>query len=154
MRGKKVDSQFLTDFIGDCVRDGKITPDEMVITAQKEIEFINLQIRKVEDLKVRRSKLLDVISTFEKPIKSHKEEAKILTFFQIENPHICKFICDLIKDQPCTNKNNLVNSQFSQHDINFCVKQLLEHRVIAKVGESILRGEMFGKYVKFVLQED
>ena len=152
MRGKKIDSQFLTDFISSCVVEGNITPDEIVLVAQKEINFINSQIKKVEDLKLRRSKLLDVITTFKEPPKASKEEARILTFFQIQNPHICKFILDFIKEKPF-NRNKLGFCSFSDSDINFCIKQLLEHRVIAKVGEVFLRGETFAEYLKFVLQE-
>lgn len=153
MRGKKVDSQFLTDFIQICVAVGQATPEEIVEMAQKEIEHINTQIKKVEELKLRRGKLLDVVATFQKPIKTTKEEARILSFFQIQNPHICKFICDLVRAQP-RNREKFSDPQYSSHDINFCIKQLLEHRVIAKVGESLLRGEMFDEYAKFVLQED
>lgn len=151
MRGKKIDSQFLTDFISFCVMEGNTTPDEMVTVAQKEIDEINYQIKKVEELKLRRSKLLDVIATFKEPVKSNKEEVRILTFFQIQNPHICKFIIDLIKISPL-NREKLV-CPFSSHDINFCIKQLLEHQVIAKIGETLLRGESFDEYLRFVLQE-
>jgi uncharacterized protein YktA (UPF0223 family) len=152
MRGKKVDSQFLTDFISSCIMKGNTTPDEMALAAQREIDFINSEIRKVEDLKLRRSKLLDVVVTFKEPVKANKEEARILTFFQIQNPHICKFLIDLIKINPL-NREELICPFFSSHDVNFCVKQLLEHRVIAKVGETLLRGENFDEYLRFVLQE-
>lgn len=152
MRGKKTDSQFLTDFISDCVEHQCLTPEDMMSAAQTEIDQINDQIRKVEQLKVRRSKLLDVIATFKEPQKASKEEVRILSFFQIQNPHICKFICDAIKVAPC-NREKLNSSQYFSHDINFCIKQLLEQRVIAKMGESLLRGEMFDEYSKFVLQE-
>jgi len=152
MRGKKVDSQFLTDFISSCIMKGNTTPDEMAKAAQKEIDSINSEIKKVEDLKLRRSKLLDVIVTFREPIKNNKEEARILTFFQIKNPHICKFLTDLIKIAPL-NRDEIICPFFSSHDVNFCVKQLLEHRVIAKVGETLLRGETFDEYLRFVLQE-
>jgi hypothetical protein len=152
MRGRKIDSQFLTNFISCCVVNGQVTPDEMADVAQKEIDFIDFEIKKVENLKLRRSKLLDVIATFKEPVKNNKEEARILSFFQIQDPHICKFICDMIKDKPF-NRNKLGSYPFSDHDINFCIKQLLEHRVIAKVGETILRGEEFDEYLKFVLQE-
>lgn len=153
MRGKKFDPQFLTDFIGSCVGKGLITPEEMGSAARQEIEMIDNQIKKVEDLKSRRSKLLDVIDNFRAPGKSNKEEARILTFFQIKNPHICKCICDLVKLQPQT-REHFDDSKYSQHDINFCIKQLLEHRVIAKVGNFFLRGEQFAEYSKFVLQEE
>ena len=152
MRGKKTDSQFLTDFITDCAGRQCSTPDEMIAAAEQEINQINDQIKKVEQLKVRRSKLLDVIAAFKEPQKASKEEVRILSFFQIQNPHICKFICDTLRTAPC-GRDKLNSHQYSNHDINFCIKQLLEQRVIAKMGESLLRGEMFDEYSKFVLQE-
>lgn len=153
MRGKKVDSQFLTEFIQVCASVGYATPEQMVERAQKEIEKISDQIKRVEELKLRRSKLLDVIAIFHKPVKNNREEVRILSFFQIQNPHICKFICNLVKTHP-RNREQLEHLRYSSHDINFCIKQLLEHRVIAKVGDSLLRGEMFDEYAKFVLQEE
>jgi len=152
MRGKKVDSQFLTDFISTCVMAGHATPDEISNAAQQEIDHINYEIRRIEELKIRRAKLLDVIAAFKGPTKTSKEEARILCFFQIQNPHICKYICDFIKIQPFS-RDKLVGHSFSIHDLNFCIKQLLEHRVIVKVGEIFVRGECFDEYLKFVLQE-
>jgi hypothetical protein len=153
MKGKKNDPEFLSLFINQCVQQEYLTPEEMVKAAQQEIAQIDQKILEVERMKIRRSKLIDVITTFQKPNKpSRTEEVRLISFFQIQHPHICKFICDRLKDKPST-KDQLVNTKFSIHNLNFCIKQLLEHKVIAKIGDSFLRGDMFEEYLKFVLRE-
>jgi hypothetical protein len=154
MKGKKVDSPFIAEYIEQCIKAEYLRSEEIVQCAKEEIEKIDREIQKVEKLKIRRSKLLDVITTFQKPQKISKvEEAKLISFYQIQHPEICKFICDNLKKQPCT-REYLVNSGYLINDVNFCIKQLTEHKVIAKVGDSFLRGHMFEEYVKFVLREN
>src|SRR5258708_26227469 len=153
MKGKKIDSEFLSTFIDRCVQQDRLKAEEMVQTAKYEIEKIDQKSMETEKLKIRRSKLLDVITTFQKPGKSSKtEEVRIISFFQIPYPHICRFICNQLKECP-RSKEQLVHHKFSIYDINICIKQLLEHKVITKTGKSFLRGDMFKDYLTFVLRE-
>jgi hypothetical protein len=153
MRGKKVDTEFLSNFIIKCVSQNKPSQEEIVELAKQEIAEIDAQIKEVERLRVVRSKLLDVVSTFEKTTTSHKEEAKILSFFRIQNPKICKFICDLVKEKT-VKVDSLKDKEFAFTDIVFCIKQLLEYKVILKSGEYLLKGDMFDEYSSFVLREN
>jgi hypothetical protein len=154
MKGKRVDTEFITQFIEECIRQKYLTPEEIVVQAQSEINQIDHKILEVEQLKNRRSKLLDIISTFQKPVKISKDQdLKIISFFQIGNPHICKFICGQLKGQART-KNQLLNTEFSIYDFNFCIKQLIEHKVITKIGDTFLRGTMFEEYLRIVLREN
>ena len=41
--------------------------------------------------------------------------------------------------------------KYQQYDINYCVKQLLEYKVISRVGDLFSRGDMFDKYLDFIL---
>lgn len=152
MKGKKVDTEFLSNFIAKCVQQGIYSPEEMVNSAKTKISNIDDKIKEAESLKLIRSKLLDVIYTFEKPIKNRKEEARILCFFDIKNQHICKFICDSLKNKS-TNINDLKHPSYASPDVVFCIKQLLEYKVISRVGDCVLRGESFDEYMKFVLKE-
>lgn len=152
MRGKKIDSDFLSAFIAKCVSQNKTAQEDIVMLAKKEIATIDLQIIEAEKLKVIRSKLLDVVNTFDKPQMPHKEEAKILSFFRIQNPKICKFICDLLKKETIR-VDQLYSSEFSSADILFCVKQLQDHKIISRMGDFLIRGDKFDKYSKFVLCE-
>jgi len=128
------------------------TPIEIADRARTLIQEIDEEIKKVEKRKIMRSKLLDVISTFDKPIKtSNLEEVRALSFFKIQNPAVCKRICDALKKAPSTIEMLAVGS--SVEDVMFCVKQLLEHKVIHKSSNLFLRGDMFEEYLKFVLRD-
>lgn len=153
MRGRKTDSQFLSDFIARCVGSGFESSESIVGYAKTLIAGIDAEIQEVERKKIIRGKLLDVINAFEKTNKSPKaEEIKILSFFQIQNQQICKFICDHLKGG-VTTIEDLCGLEFVSTDVLFCIKQLLEHKVISKSGNHLLRGEMFDEYFKFILRE-
>lgn len=154
MKGKRIDAEFITQFIEECIQKKYLTPEEIVIQAQSEINQIDQKILEVEQLKNRRSKLLDIISTFQKPAKiSKNQDLKIISFLQIGNPHICKFICNQLAKQDCT-KDQLFDTEFSIYDFNFCIKQLVEYRVITKIGDTFLRGDMFQEYLRIVFREN
>lgn len=154
MRGKKVDSEFVSDFISECVQQGIDTPEGIVNVAQNNIIKIDEEIRRIEYQKIRRSKLLDVVAAFEKPNKTHKpEEIKALSFFKIQNQHICKFICDSLKNNVIDITEITSSSKYTLPDVLYCVKQLIEYKVISKSGTHLLRGEQFDEYLKFVLKE-
>lgn len=154
MRGRKIDTEFLTKFITSCVEVGKFSSEDILKEAKNKIEQIDQKIIEVENLRILRSKLLDVVLTFDKAAKEIKpEEAKILTFFKIQDQHICKFICDKIKCSTI-NIDCLKDGPYDTKDILFCIKQLIEHKIISKVGDILLRGELYDEYVKFVLRDN
>lgn len=152
MRGKKADPEFLSNFITKCIGLNKTSQEEIVQVAKQEINIIDQKIIEVEKMKLLRSKLLDVVSVFEKKETTHKEEAKILSFFRIQHPKICKYICDFLKKESIKIDCLYIN-EFSKSDIMFCIKQLQEYKVISKVGEYLIRGDKFNDYMKFVLCE-
>lgn len=154
MRGKKKDSEFLSKFITECVQSDKDSPDAIVAEAKARIARIDQQIQEVEKQKIVRSKLLDVICTFEQPAKtSPAEEIKALSFFKIQHPAICKSICDRLKQG-----NILIESIFNEfspkQDVIFCIKQLLELKIMSKAGNCILRGDLFDEYCQFVFENE
>lgn len=152
MRGRKSDSVFISDFIANCVQSGHDTAEAIVRQAKRNINSIDAEILRVEKLKAERAKLLDVIATFEKVNKpSRSEEARILSFFKIQQPKICKFICDCMKGGVVAIEH--LDGQYPTPDIMFCIKQLLEHKVITKSGSHLLRGEAFDDYLRFALRE-
>ena len=150
MRGKKIDTDFLSEFIQECVMLGIDSPEAITLHAKKLITQIDEDIKAVEKKKVKRSKLLDVVTSFEKPQKPSKvEEAKLLPFFKLQHPNICKDICQKLKQGPVLGTDLTKNNQ----DNIFCIKQLLECKVISKIGTHIVCGDKYNEYMKFVLQE-
>lgn len=153
MRGRKIDSEFLSQFITECINDNKTSTDQIIDCAKTQINFIDQKIKEVEELRSKRSKLLGIVLTFEKPDNTNKiNESKVLLFFKIQNPHICKFICDNMKES-AIKLDSLYNRGYSIQDIVFCIKQLVEYKVISKVEDCLLRGKLFQEYLKFVLQD-
>lgn len=153
MKGKKIDSEFVTNFIEKCVSSNIFSTEEILHSAKSEISDIDNKIKEVENLKKIRSKLLDVVLTFEnKTIPSKLQDYKILQLFNIKNKNICKFICDKIKDNPIE-LDELLKQAYSINDINFTIKQLIEHKVICKTGKYILQADMYKPYVINVMRE-
>jgi hypothetical protein len=152
MRGRKTDSVFISDFIAGCVQSGYDTAEAIVQQAKNSISSIDEEIQRVEKLKLNRAKLLDVVATFEKASKpSRSEEARILSFFKIQHPQICKYICDCLKSGVVAVEN--LGKKYPHQELMYCIKQLIEYKVIAKSGSHLLRGEVFDDYMRFVLQE-
>lgn len=154
MKGKKSDSHFISEFITCSIRNGFDSQEKIVSHAKDLLQEIDKEIRKIEEKKIMRSKLLDVVFSFEKPIKLPKTgEARLLSFFQIQHPFICKYICNILKVD-AVDINKLDNYTFSKEDFLFCIKQLLEHKILSKVDHKILKGDHFDEYMKFVLYEE
>lgn len=152
MRGKKTDSEFLSNFISECVQSGMETPAAIAARAQSMIDEIDEEIKKIEAKKLLRSKLLDVVFAFDKPVKEIKsQDIRALSFFKIRQPNVCKYICDHLKSGPSTIVN--FGTKYSKEDLMFCLKQLLENKVISRSQDVFLKGDMFEEYLKFVLRE-
>ena len=66
MKGKKVDNEFLSKFINECLNENINSSNDIVNLAKDKILSIDNKIKEVENLKLLRSKLLDVIYTFDK----------------------------------------------------------------------------------------
>jgi len=153
MKGKKIDTQFVSAFISDCIGMRILSQDQILEQAKAEIQCIDEEIRRMEAQKKHRAKLLDVVATLEKPVKTDKtNEIKILSFFKIQNPHICKHICEKVKTR-LVKIDDLKTKLFVLEDIVFCVKQLIEHRVLCKIDDIVAPGDMFDDYIKFVLKD-
>lgn len=153
MRGKKADPVFISQFIQESVQSGMETPDQIVQRAKNMIDQIDEEIRAIEIKKAIRSKLLDVIASFEKQTKDKSEEAKLLPLFDLEYPHTCKFLCEIVQKGPIVVGEKLqpLGSGETDPQMKFSIKQLLERKIFSRIGNNITRGERFDDYMKFVL---
>lgn len=155
MRGKKSDSVFVSSFISESVQQGCDTPELIAKRAKSMINQIDEQIKRLEEQKIVRSKLLDVINVFEKTDNKDKlEEAKILSFYKLSHPEVCKDICFSLKESKSLPALSWASFGDNAAEHNFCVKQLLEFKVLAKVGDALLRGEKFEEYLKFLTKDN
>lgn len=151
MRGKKVDNDFLSQFISDCAENNKCSSDEILFEAKQKIEFIDNKIKEVEKLKIIRSKLLDVVNIFNDKNNIKKENDENLYFFEFKNQHICKFICDSLKGSNLI-IDSIKSNIYATEDILFCIKQLLEHKIIYRSGNCLIKGSKFEVYYKTIIR--
>lgn len=154
MKGKKTDPIFISEFIRAAVQSSQDTPDEIVKRAKSFLADCDRKIKEAEVAKAMRSKYLDVIATFEKPVKDKAEEAKLLEFFNLKNPQICHEICVLIKLHGTIPITSFRSDDEWPAQYNFCIKQLLEAQVVMRANDALMRGEDFDGYMKFVLHEE
>jgi hypothetical protein len=150
MKGKKSDPIFISSFIQESVKEGATTPDEIVSRAKRMIAEIDEEIRAIEEKKKTRSKLLDVIIAFDKTgVKDKAEEAKLLPYFNLQYPNICKQICNIL-----SHRSTFEMFKIESAESKFAVKQLLELKIVNRVHDNLICGDNFNEYWSFVLRED
>jgi hypothetical protein len=148
MRGRKIDTEFLTQFITECVEINKQTPEEIVNEAKSRVLEIDEQIKKVEELKKYRSKLSDVLIYFSsKDNKNNEKDKYILKFSQFKYPDICRFICS--KKLPIDLKK-LNTEAYPMQDIFFSVKQLLENNILKKSDNYLVVDTLYDDYFSYL----
>jgi len=153
MRGKKIDSEFLCNFIIECTTKNITSTDAILNQARQQISEIDLKIKEVEELKHLRSKLLDIVVSFDKTIKNKTNEAKIIKCFDIKNQNICRFICKSIKDEGL-DILELKKSKYDWQEILFNLKLLFINDVLYKSENLIYKNNSFEDYMRIVLKED
>jgi hypothetical protein len=157
VKGKKKDSEFVSSFIQESVKDGTDTPSAIVARARQMIDCIDEEIRAIEGKKVLRSKLLDVVASFEEATKDKSEEAKLLPLFDMQYPERCKEICGLLRSfarpLPVDSCATYLEQSKGNNITKFCYKQLLERKVLNREGDNLVPGERFDEYMRLVLHE-
>lgn len=150
MKGKKVDVDFLSSFILDCTSKNKNSAEEILKEANYQISIIDKKIKEIDSLKKNRCKLVDVVSTFNERLDKSLE-AKNLHFFDLKKKNTCNEICRILKEEGVIYKHGLTESlgYIGSTSISFCVKQLLEFKIIVYVGSDILKGPEFEDYMNF-----
>lgn len=143
MKGKKSNIEFVSNFMSQCVQEGKNSPEQILSAANQQLEEINKKIQDLEELKTKRSNLLDVIDLFK---KENSENLFQLNLYSLKYPNICKDICHLLESHPLS-MSSINSNKYEQQDLIFCIKQLLEYSVISKTGDTILRGDKFKEYL-------
>ena len=144
MKGKKKDIEFITKFISKSVIQGLDTPELMVNKAKKMVAKIDEQIIRAEKKKELRAKLLDVISNFEKAeIKSKLEDEKLFSFLKIQDRKNAEIICNSAENGI---KINNLKCQCNESDLCFLIKQMIELKIISKVGDCLVRGDAFKEF--------
>lgn len=153
MKGKKADPIFVSNFITNCINSGIISAEEIMNKAQSSINEIDVLIQQIEEKKKTRSKLLDVVNSFQISNKNIDNDIYLLGLFNIHNFNICKYICNLLKVSSIS-ISDLESSPFPKEEVFFCVKQMVDNNIIHKTDKNLLQGIKFSDYLSFVLKDN
>jgi hypothetical protein len=149
MRGRKIDGDFICEFVKKCAENNLSTPPEIVFQAKLEISNIDKLLLKIEKLKIKRKKLLDVILSFEEQTKNiSNSDINIINFSKLTNYNLCSYVASSLKED--ININKLYNSSYDKKEIIFCIKQLIENKIITKNNSILSRGENYDNYISYL----
>ena len=141
MRGKRKDSEFISNFIIQCVNKNISSTEEMLIEAKKQLSEIEQKIKEAENLKILRSKLIDVVENF------NNESVKINIPEELPNKHICYFICKQLNNDSIS-IYSLYNKGFDTNDIIFSIKKLIEKKIITKNGNYLTKSTNYNNFIE------
>jgi hypothetical protein len=151
MKGKKSNIEFVSSFMNECIKNGISSSEDIVKEASKRIEEMEIKIQEAEKMKIIRSNLIDVIDSFSnKKIYNTSNEIIYLDLFSLQLPEICQKIVAIVAEKPQKISDFLENSNFEKENLLFCLKQLVEHRVLVKIGDIFTRGIRFDNYQKII----
>lgn len=151
MRGKKIDTTFVAEFISSCVKEGKTSSEAIVASAKEKIEDIDKKIKGVEDLKKIRSKLCDILISFNEE-RDRSADRIILDFYTIENKLISIAIIEAMEQN-----NKELSYDFRKlaefgkpDDVVFIIKQMSKLKILRQLAELLVPGDNYWSYQKFL----
>lgn len=148
MRGKKIDTEFVTNYIASCALNNKIDMEDIALQAEKDITEIDLLIKETENLKKKRSKLIDVVSLLKTKNKNVSKDINILNFYKVKNINLALNFCILIDDKPQT-LDFLKNLDGITDDKNFVMKELLDLSILKRNNNFIEKGILFDEFMAY-----
>ena len=147
MRGKKIDVDFVSTFITDCVIKDISLSEDICKEAKLQIADIDAEIRRVEDLKIRRSKLNDVVITFDKLKISNSKEKEHLSFFEVKDKNLANLICKFIPSE-CTLL--LSHIRYNRGSCLLVIEELLRLNILSRNNNILNKGLLFDDYKNFL----
>ena len=149
MKGKKKDYEFISSFMEDCIKNNLFSQDEILNFAKEEIKKIDDYLINAENLKKKRSKILDVVCMLDKSkIKTNYE---YLNFFNIKNIDLSIEICKIISSNICK-VNEIYFLDPDQTKINSLLKDLCINKIIIIQDDVVKKGPLFKIYMEEILK--
>lgn len=149
MKGHKADNEFISNFIGICIQNGKDSNELILSEAKKILASIDKKIIQAEKLKLKRSKILDVINAFD--TKAHIENKNIINLYKVSNLDLARKICKSLSNIGA-DLFTLEKLSKNKEDLLFTIKQLLENKIIIKNNNVYSKHEMYYQFVEKVLK--
>lgn len=95
MRGKSLDIDFISEFVEECVQNDKLSPKDIASEAKIKIGNIDNEIRRIEGLKAERSRLMDVVTSFDLPDEEEETETVFAAPECLDDPFV-RQVCMLV----------------------------------------------------------
>lgn len=149
MRGKKVDIDFVSEYISECATNNVVGTNAIVEKVSEEVAQIDAQIKAVEDLKKRRSKLLDVISTLNKQAKN-KSGSEVIEFFRLSSIVTSANIITMMKNNALSLDIFEDYPEKEQDKIFLAIKEMIRIEILSKKDNDIRPGDRFEEFVNFI----
>lgn len=155
MRGKSVDIEYISVFVEECVKNEKVTPKDIASEAKIRINNIDHEIRRIENLKSERSKLVDVVNSFDAPEEeSDDNEDAVFANDECLEDVLTQQICQYIGAEGSVSIKQIL-AQFGEplkEQIFFAVKKLAEAGFIARNTErNFVKGPKWNNLPKDML---
>lgn len=154
MKGKKPDQEFITNYIANCIENGISSSDDILQQTIDQIKIIDDKIKEVEHLKNKRSKLLDIISIFNKKNECDGDDKMMLSFYRMTNIGCLKSICNCIRNVSVLKINSEeyleILTRYTKEEFCVCIKQLIENNIIIRNDIGFIPGILFNKYISML----
>lgn len=103
MKAKKLDIEFMNEFILNCSQNHQNTISQICQEAQNRIDQLDCQLRKIENIKSERASYRDIIHFFNQMSQCGGE--KLLPFFNLSNKYNAFQLCQnlpikMLNDEP------------------------------------------------------
>ena len=147
-------SEFLTDFINHSLSKGRYTSEDMCSLAREQIKEIEIEIDKLNDLKVKKNQLLVVIKQLsgKEETNSYKDWDFSIPADQLSEDHLelCDSICLLLenKDICMSDIFGSLNKYEESSQVVYAVKWLSGRNIILKDGTKITKGSKWNERPK------
>ena len=143
MKGKKIDKEFVSKYLENSINYGFSSINEILEITKARLETIDFHLSNIENIKKQRSKLVDVLSMFDKASKKNNNTKADLDFFNIRNLNHCLKIC--------SNIDSINNVDLSDIRIVFTIKELISLNILAYDENNILVKDVnFEKFMIFL----
>jgi len=134
MRGKNFDVGFISEFVQECCSENKTSPKDISSEARIRLDRIDSELRRIEELKLKRSKLLDVISSFNVEEETTDNEQKFSSNDAVRLKMSPEIISNIRNNNNASDINLLIQvfGATEKAELFYTLKQLCESGVLLR----------------------
>jgi hypothetical protein len=111
--------EFMAKFIGDCLKEGQITPEEICASAVERVNIVDERMKEIESLRVEKTNLLGIIRQLG---GKNKKDVERMDFSIPEEKlgdyrrGLCVKICDFVESHPVSTPSQIIDTVASMEE--------------------------------------